>query len=65
MESPVSTSKGDLEELDFGGAFGWPHTDNYPRQETGNEDIFLNWGEESGIPEVGIEDLDSATMNNK
>lgn len=40
MGSTVSVSKGDLEELDFGGAFGWPQRNYHLGQALGKGGCF-------------------------
>lgn len=52
MGSTSSISRGGLEQLDFGGEFGWPQREYLLEQEM-RKCILPSLGEESGISEAG------------
>lgn len=64
-EPTLSISKGYLEEVDFGEAVWMPLASLPVRQEMGKRRYSPLPRKELGIPEAGIENLDSDATNNK
>lgn len=65
MRSTVSVSKGDLEEWTFVKHCNDPKEKITLDRSWGKEGILSYVGEESGIPEAEIENLDSDATSNK